>query len=137
MSELAIGVPLPPYFVRNVMKINEKPYHPEFCDVLYNHFMLRAHGPYMDSYKAIDEANLSCVNAFKKVFGRQKKTAILGSQNRRFFIWTFSNETCTLYALVHNVKGIVWEFPYQETPIEGLFELFMEANDKLKAITKE
>jgi len=69
----------------------------------------------MELFEARYKGNwyMPSVNLFKKVFGRQQITKIYGSEQRRFWIWTFSAEEqpdSVIYALVNNRKGICWEY---------------------------
>jgi hypothetical protein len=51
------------------------------------------------------------IDEFKNSFGRQLKTWVGGSDNYRFYIWTFRFNQTVLYAYVHNKKGICFEYP--------------------------
>ena len=92
------------------MKINTEPFKPEnticFFGNEINIFDLR------DVLWKIENKKFDkSIDRFKKAFGKQLKTWIGGSERRRFYIWTFRLNDSVLYALVHNVKGIVFEYP--------------------------
>jgi len=56
------------------------------------------------------------IEMFKTTFGRQKICKLLGSENRRFYIWTFQSAEFPesfLYAMVHNVAGTTYEYPHK------------------------
>lgn len=73
---------------------------------------------------------LKCIQMFKEVFGCQLKTWLGGSENRRFYIWAFRLNNTVMYAMVHNVKGVVWEYP-KTTRKEDLDNIHKEVYKRL------
>jgi len=75
---------------------------------------------------------IKAITLFKETFGRQSKCRVLGSGNRRFYIWTFQPEEqpeTILYALIHNEKGILFEYPYrsrQDKMLELVDEIYKQ-----------
>ena len=47
---------------------------------------------------------------FSKKLGDSSFFCVVGSENRRFRIWTRELKSCTLIMLTHNVKGICLEY---------------------------
>lgn len=87
------------------LTINQDKFDPGNTKVLFNQELTSISLEY-----GMVREGLSIQN-FKKTFGRQLKTWCGGSENRRFYVWTFRLKDTVLYALVHNVKGVCWEYP--------------------------
>ena len=89
------------------MIINKDKFDPEDTEVLFNKRTISIQLDHFFNSKK----KLPSITKFKNKFGRQLKTWIGGSESRRFYIWTFKMEETLLYALVHNVAGVIWEYP--------------------------
>jgi hypothetical protein len=106
--------------------INTIPFDPENCISLWN--------------KEINEKLLFvshfrpkevlAIDRWKRAFGRQLKTWVGGSDRYRFYVWSFQYEDAVLYALIHNRKGEIFEYPI-ETSISKILPLANEVIDKL------
>ena len=91
------------------MEINKAKFDPYDTRVLFTKEAIDRQLEFAFRRPPINE--LPSIEIFKKVFGRQLKTWIGGSESRRFYVWTFQMGETVLYAMVHNVKGVCWEYP--------------------------
>jgi hypothetical protein len=83
-------------------------FSPDIMYILMGHSMrmfrlLHSHG--LNKQGRVDQIGL-----WKRTFGKQLKTWTGGSENRRFYIWTFKKDNSILYVMVHNEKGMLFEY---------------------------